>query len=1013
MGAISKRIRPYHQQIKGMPVIDLRSELYLAEDLTSPSASVALHPAFYPTYERLKRWLDRFSFNLDESMMNDLLLVQLLAKKKYLDHRSPTHLFRLVLSIYHMRKKLLSSATFNSHVRHVAARWIPTNLIFPFSSKPVLGCLIGFNVMDRCELFDEENVVIALQKHFPELQLVKESYYQHTSQHEDFKLFYFEIEKKNGSPFSFVEQKRLKNNLESKIRNSIQQLSPSVFMNLNVEEVYKNLLLLSQEIHSIHDLPQVYITLDQHTGKEIAFQVILVQISPFHRFSLKERLFGCNVILERMVPVRSLESRPIDAYIFRLFLPRDPSLLRSDGSLDFYTARQKVVSLLTGAVGELRDYNGGLLIKQQELLFSLKKSLIEKSYDTEFIENFFYAIVPIEKQALLDPKVLSMLFIYFSEHRREKVTNYFSLNIYPHDQQVFLIVHSDDPSISPVISSVVEEQALKMKEWASNSIETTEGFFFNCALLDQNLEEAKLFIDALQESLVRWREKKKNQQILRIGLTHSIYSLDPRIGGEAVSSDVLKFLFEGLTRFDQEGHIENGVAESIEVSSNLKEYTFKLRICLWNNGSIVSAHDFAYAWKKILSPGFKTNFAHLFYPIKYAREAREGRASPEEIGIYALDDQTLRVELARPIPYFLQLTALPLFSPIHRLVDQDCPQWPYQSEKNYPCNGPFQLKINQPNQGYQLIKNPLYWDASHIVLDQVILKKIDPFRAVQAFAENEIDWLGNPFGVWHSNYSAEERQGRIVARPQGWVGWSVFNASSFPFNQRKLRQALAFAIDRSQLIKGAFLPLTPAYSILPSSDRGQESSDFPEFDIEKAQQLFQEASKELGLLRQDLAFTLIFSQTGIQEHIARGFKEQLEQHLGLTCYLQALPWAGVFRRMTEGKFQMALTHWTSCVEDPIYTLDTFKYASEGVNFAKWEHPEFQRLLDLSEEAINPFQRSLHLRQATEIISEEMPILPLFDQPYQALVNKKLVIHEPFCFGLSSPARCYYKKGGEQ
>ena len=61
-------------------------------------------------------------------------------------------------------------------------------------------------------------------------------------------------------------------------------------------------------------------------------------------------------------------------------------------------------------------------------------------------------------------------------------------------------------------------------------------------------------------------------------------------------------------------------------------------------------------------------------------------------------------------PYFLQLTAYPLYSPIHRVMDQQHPQWPYQCERNYPCNGPFQLKINQPAQGYQLIKNTLYWE---------------------------------------------------------------------------------------------------------------------------------------------------------------------------------------------------------------------------------------------------------------------------------------------------------------
>jgi len=986
----------------------LRLKVDAAEDPDSPSASVPLHPSFYPTYQKLRRWLERFFYSLDESIFNDLLLVHLLAKKKYLDHRPPSHLFRLVLSIYYMQRKLLSNTTFTSHVRHVSARWIPTNLLFPFSSKPVLGCLIGFNVIDRCELFDEENVIVALQKHFPDLQLVKESYYRHTSQYENLKVFYFEVEKRNGTPFSLIEQKVLRDNIGEKIKNSIQQLSPAVFMNLNMEEVYKNLLILSQEIHAVDDLPQVHITLDHHTGKEIAFQVILVQVAPFHRFSLKERLFGCTVVSERMVPVSSIEGRPVEAYIFRLFLPRDPALLRSDGSLDFYATRQKVATLLTNAIGEFRDYNGGLLIKQQELLFSLKKSLIEGNYETELIETFFYALVPIEKQALLNPKALSMLFIYFSEERKEKVADHFSLHLYPHDQQVFLIVRCNDSSIAPLLTSVVEDPAWKIKDWAHNTMETTEGFFFNCVLLQQTVEEVKPFIQSLEESLERWREKRKSQQILRIALTHSIFSLDPRTGGEAGAIDILRLLFEGLTRFNQEGQVENGAAESIEVSPDLKEYTFKLRHCLWNNGSLVSAHDFAYSWKKVLSPDFKTNFANLFYPIKNARAAKEGKVSLDEVGIRVLDDQTLQVELAQPAHYFLQLTAHPLFSPVHRLVDQECPQWLYQSGKNYPCNGPFQLKVNQPNQGFQLIKNSFYWDVSHVALDQIILTRMDPIQAGEAFQRNEVDWLGNPFGPCHSSYIAGE-QGRTISCQNGWVGWCVFNTSAFPFNHSKIRHALALVIDRAQLVKGAFLPLIPAYSLQPSRYRDQGGKEFPELNIEKGRQLLHEAMNELGISAQDLSINLIHCQKGIHEHIALGLKEQFKKHLGLECQLQPLPWNVIFQRMCEGKFQAGLALWTSWIDDPIYTLNTFKFATEGINWAKWEHPEFQRLLDLSEGGMSPFQRSLYLRQATDILSAEMPVLPLFDQPYQALVRKKFSINAKFSFGPSNIGRSYHKQ----
>lgn len=970
--------------------------------------SVSLHPSLSLTYQKLKKWLNRFFVSHNESIFNDLLMMQVLAKKKFLDHRIPSHLFRLVLSIYHTQRKLMHLTMLQPHVRHVIVRWIPTELLFPFSSKPVLGCLIGFNVLDKYELFDEENMVVALQKYFPKLEWVNESYYQHASQGDNLKIFYFEVKKNNSTPFSLSEQKILKNNIEEKIKNSIQQLSPSVLSDINMGELYKNLLILSKEIRSIYDPPQVYITLDQHTGKEIIFNLILVQISPFQRLPLKERLTECQVLSERMVPIRSLEDHPIVAYIFRLSLPRTHSFLRSDGSLDFYAARQKITSLLTAAIGEFHDYNGGLLVKQQELLFSFKNSLMENSHESELVEIFFYALVPIEKQALLHPKILAKLFHYFSEERREKITQDFSLKIHNQEEHTFLTVHSLNASISPLILSVLENQSSKIKDWAYNFIEINGEFFFNAVFLHQTLDQLQPLIQSLEESLIQWREKKKKQQILRIALEDSLLPLDPRIGGEGYSNSVTKILFEGLTRFNQEGHVENAVADFIEISPDLKEYTFHLRHSLWNDGTLVSAHDFAYAWKKVLAPDFKTHFAHLFYLIKNAKEMKEKKVAPSEVGIYAIDDTTLRVELLHPAPYFLQLIAHPLFSPIHRFKDQKFPEWPYQAEKNYPCNGPFQLQVNQPSQGYQLIKNPFYWDATHITLDQIILTKMEPVQAVQAFQRNEVDWLGYPFGPWNPTYKTE-KEAQQVSFPKGLVSWFVFNTNVLPFNNIKLRRAFALAIDRKALIQGASLPLDPVYSLFPSSKENEEELDFPELHIEEARQLLQEALHEQKLTLKNFQISISFCRLGIFEHVAQGLKKQIESHLGLKCHLNHSPWNSHFKKLTEGDFQVGLINWTSWFNDPIYTLKSFKNPKEGVNISKWGNSHFQELIDLSDQALNPFQRSVYLREATELLSKEIPVIPLFGQPYQAVTRKELSIQTTQNFSSFNISKIYYNR----
>jgi oligopeptide transport system substrate-binding protein len=990
---------------------------YLLEDekrQDSRSVPCILHPSFLPVYEKLQKWVSRFPNAVDESIFNDLFLFFLLATKEYLNHRSSEHLFRIILSLHVIQKKLLRAEISKPNQRDLKIRLIPTNLLFPFSSKPVLGCLIGLNLMSRYELFDEENILLALQKHLPQLRLVKESSYRHTTQKGSLKTFYFEIEKKDGSPFSSLEQSLLEASLEVKFKNSIQTLSPSIFMRTNEEEVYKHILVLSQEIQSIRDLPQAYITFDRQTSSEIIFRITLVYVAPMHRFSLKERFLDCTFISERASPVKVLDGHSVLAHIFRLSLPRDPSLLRSDGSLDFYSARKKVGMLMNAALGEFRDYNGGILIRQQELLDDLKGNFPEVAEkDIEFIESFFYAITPLEKQVLLDSQNLVTLFQYFLEAHKEELSDDlpYSLKVFREEQRLFLVIRGQPAALTDIVSNILQSQRFRSLDLAYTMINVGEDSLFSCLITHPQFPETDRLIQEIQDSLNRWHKQSSQRQILKIALEYTPVSLDPRIGGENISGDILHFLFEGLTRFNDDGSVENGVAESIEIAPNLKQYTFRLRHSFWNDGTPVSAYDFEYAWKKILAPDFKTSFADRFYHIKNAKEAKEGQCSVSEVGIQVVDDRTLKVELVQPTPYFLQLTAHHLFSPVHRFIDQQYPQWPYESEKSYPCNGPFQLKINQPKQGYHFVKNPLYWETDRVKLDQVILTVMNASQATHAFQKKEVDWIGNPFGGWHSFYHPGKGD-QVIAFPNSWVVWNAFNINVPPFNNLKIRQAFAYAIQRSEIVSNSFMPLNPARTLLLPHYRDNKHSLFPEFSPKKAAQLFQEGLEELGIKLKDLPpIRLTFLEKGIREYTASCLKSQFERNLGIVCELEPLPWGSVFKKMLSDNFQMGLIHWNSWVDDPIYTLDMFKSKEIETNVAKWEHPRFQELLDLGRQEINPFQQSFYLLQAEELLSKEMPVVPIFFQPCQALVKKDLnVIYRAPC-GPFNVAKSFYKLGG--
>lgn len=989
-------------------MFELKIDTEQSMEVLPHNVPLAFHPSYYAVSEKLQKWLKRFAHAADESITTDLLLFYLLAAKRFLDHRNSSHLFRMVLSLHQMQKKLLHGITAFPHKRQLEIRWMPTSLLFPFSRKPVLGCLIGFNVMDRYEMFDEENIVLALKKHLPQLRLVNESSYSHTSQYKNTKIFYFEVEKKDASAFSLEERNILKENFEDKVKNSIQMLSPSIFMVSNEEEIYKNILVLSEEIQSLEDIPQVYITLDRQTGKEVTFRVALVHILPSQQFSLKDRFPANMFVSQRILTVRHLDTHPIEAHLFRLHLPRDSSMLRSDGSLDFYSARQAVAEFVRSAIGNFRDYNGGIILKQQELLHSFKNSFAEVAQrDPELMETFFYTLAPLENQVVLQQEVLSALFTYFLAHRKEKLPDDlpYRCKIYNGENRTFLIVHGANNSLTKIVSSLLQEYAFKTQEIAYNIVETADGVFFNCVFLDQKAQNKDLFLGALEESLWGWYQKRKNRQVLRVGLEFSLVSLDPRIGGEANSGDVLRFLFEGLTRFNKNAKVEYAIAESITISPNGKEYIFKLRPSLWNDGSLLTAYDFEYAWKKILSADFKTAFSHLFFSIKNAKAAKEGKVPAEQIGIHVLDDLTLKVELVHPVPYFLHLTTHPLFAPVHRLIDQHHPQWPYQSGKNYPCNGPFQLKINEPSHGYHLVKNPQYWDAGTVLLDQVTFTKMNSTQAAQAFRKKEIDWVGNPFGSWDPTYGKEEK---IVSFSNQWVLWLVFNTTQPPFHNSKLRRAFGYVIQRAQLSAGIWFPTTPAYSPSPLKDSEGPRSLYPDFDMQTARQLFAEALDELGMHKNDFpSINFVYGETRTQNIIAPILKQQFKEFLDIECEMQALSWNKVFSKMSKGEYQMGLMQWTALFDDPIYTLNAFKSTKQEINFSKWENSDFQHLLDLAEQEVG--DRSSYLVKAEKILCEEMPIIPLFYHSQHAMIAKDLVISNKNPCGAHNISKSFYNR----
>nr|MBP7074901.1 hypothetical protein [Rhabdochlamydiaceae bacterium] len=773
--------------------IQIRKEiaLYLSSSLFLRQG--ALSNDEFQLYEAIAKLLNRWPEHFEKDFLQDYHHFLGIVQKEFKNHRSLRHQVRLLAYLYLMRKKVMHKLPFLPNELHLEMRLTPNNLYFPFGQKAVIGIAIVINLPNPYERFDSHHIVMAAQRLIPWVQLIRESFLSFQKPGSSLQSFYLEVEKKDNTPFTSTEIGLLKKSLRDELAKSVEVLKPSIFGLCDLEESMRNTFLLSQELQTFKDLPQVMISFEGSSDKNLIFRVIMVRLlakqsKPLHSYfqALEEPV---EYIPERNTAVSYIGKYKKEASIFRLQLPKEPFLFRSDSSLNLYRARQHVCSLMKKAFGEIRDYNGGIFSKQLELFSKFKQLFATEN--PELLEDFFHSINPPEMQAILSLDDLSLLFLLFLKTQKAEPVNKnnYILETQIHDSSLFVIVRIKDSSFQEKITQAFTQEGLfqeiTVRLGMKYSNEYVLGYIYQTFSGDHNH-----FSKILHKTLEEWAAEKQSSQVLRLEMQDLPVSLDPRLGGDEISGIVLKMLFDGLMRIGKDGKPGFAIARSVSISENGTKYTFTLRSSFWNNGDPVTSHDFCYAWKKVLSPHFSTVFAYLFYDIKNAKKAKEGKVSVDEVGIYPIDDSTLVVELEHPCSYFLELVCNPLYFPVNHHIDRLHPNWPLQTGEAYICNGPFYLETVNSRETYLLKKSQTYWDARAVKLDRMHIIKATPKKAIELFEKGEIDWLGRPSRSWEPFFFKSIRQ-PIKKLSSSHICWCACNVQDKLLKSRSLRLALS------------------------------------------------------------------------------------------------------------------------------------------------------------------------------------------------------------------------------
>lgn len=485
-----------------------------------------------------------------------------------------------------------------------------------------------------------------------------------------------------------------------------------------------------------------------------------------------------------------------------------------------------------------------------------------------------------------------------------------------------------------------------------------------------------------------------SHQTLRWNIGKEPQTLDPRKARDIWGVTLMRALFEGLTRISREGEVEMALAKEVDISEDGCTYTFHLRKSFWSNGDAVTAFDFAASWKSMLRPDFPTDIADQLYGIKNARKAKMGEVNLSEVGVEAPNAETLIVHLEHPIPYFLELLSLSAFLPVSQRAPEN---WALQPS-TYVCNGPFLLSSWDHSNELQVKKNPRYWQADEVKLQGMELVMLSRDTEMQLFEDGKLDWAGSPLSsLPHDALPSLKGEGKLKIGDFSGTSFLRVNTSTQiqgqknPLSNSLFRKALAVAIDRSaiteHLLQGG---QRPARSLVPPEMGLAQRGYFSDADPQRAYALFIDALLALDLPRDKLQpITLLYAIDERNAAVVQSLQQQWKVALGIDVILEAVELKLFFQRVNNKEYQLSLGSWLADFNDPSNFLELFQYRNSPRNNTEWEHPKYIDLLNRSALCKGIEERRAFLREAEQVLMEQMPIIPVYHAAMNYLKEDRL------------------------
>jgi len=467
---------------------------------------------------------------------------------------------------------------------------------------------------------------------------------------------------------------------------------------------------------------------------------------------------------------------------------------------------------------------------------------------------------------------------------------------------------------------------------------------------------------------------------IRLSLSEDITSLDPRSVRSLNSINVIRMMNEGLMQISLDGKVEPALAAHVEMLPDNKTYLFTLRDAKWSNGDKITAKDFEYSWKSVVTPQSGAPYAYQFFVIKGAKDAFDGKAPVDDIGVRALSENQLQVTLEHPTSYFLNLVAFHPFFPVNESWTEAHKDFKEDGKPACLSSGPFSLESWSPNYEVCLTKNDQYWDETHVKPKKLQFLVLDPNTALNMYENRELDWAGSPTSTLPPDaIEALKKDGKLQIAPAAGTQFLRVNVERSPLNSEKMRRAFCLAMDRKAICDHIMQGnQTPATSFVPPVLGLKLNSFFSPQDMKEATSIFEDALQEMHLSREELpTITFCYAATERNQKIAQTLQQNFKEAFQIQVKLMPQEIKAFYEQLFKKEYDLALGSWFGDFSNPMSFLNAFQHKDNGTNNTNWQNAQYTALLAQATKETNPQKQCALYCEAQKILMTELPILPIF------------------------------------